>query len=368
MRCPEYWSSDLATPWQTRREYVDMMSAHASKCAAFFKSHHINYKTYTFSTLADDLDRLRHALGYERLLLVGQSGGPATAMTYLRKYPDRVLRAALVIPVVPQFEFARPSDGLPMLNHVASQYDAQIRAGESTFIQTLSDLLGRLRSQAVTVLVTDDHGNPASITIGAYDLQYQTYWTLFETNAADELIPAFRAMAHDDFTWLGKMALRWRRGEVDSNLGGKVLGQVAYCAAGRTPREWELYRLEEKTALLGGEASWGPVPEPELCDAWGISRDGDSDKPINASAPVLFVAGEFDPVEPPRGPVSWTKRLPNSETWIVEAAGHDDGVLWGDSRTAVRLMDYLRLGGFESGIRLSSQTLRQRLSSFRPCK
>ena len=43
------------------------------------------------AALFDDLDQVRHELGYETVLLAGGSGGTRTALVWMRRHPERVI-------------------------------------------------------------------------------------------------------------------------------------------------------------------------------------------------------------------------------------------------------------------------------------
>ena len=52
-------------------------------------------KLYTTTIAMDDIDEVRAALGYERINLFGGSYGTRAALTYLKRYPQRVRTATL---------------------------------------------------------------------------------------------------------------------------------------------------------------------------------------------------------------------------------------------------------------------------------
>ncbi|WP_163332058.1 alpha/beta fold hydrolase, partial [Klebsiella aerogenes] len=50
---------------------------------------------YTIAACADDVDALRQALGYPRIVLVGQSFGSQWSLAVMRRHPQIVTRAIL---------------------------------------------------------------------------------------------------------------------------------------------------------------------------------------------------------------------------------------------------------------------------------
>lgn len=59
----------------------------------------------SFDIFVEDLDRIREALGYERISVLGHSFGALLALEYARRYPDRTRALILMNPVEPGLRF-----------------------------------------------------------------------------------------------------------------------------------------------------------------------------------------------------------------------------------------------------------------------
>src|SRR6185312_5256893 len=73
--------------------------AEAERCLKMLGAH-ADVRFYTTSLAVQDLDRVRAALGYERIDLYGSSYGTVVAQQYLRHFPARV-RSVILDGVVP---------------------------------------------------------------------------------------------------------------------------------------------------------------------------------------------------------------------------------------------------------------------------
>ena len=87
------------------------------KCRAELETK-ADLKLYTTTLAMDDIDEVRAALGYERINLFGGSYGTRAALTYLKRYPQRV-RTAMLQGVAPTNQYM-PVD-FPVANERALQ-------------------------------------------------------------------------------------------------------------------------------------------------------------------------------------------------------------------------------------------------------
>jgi len=100
------------------------------------------------------------------------------------------------------------------------------------------------------------------------------------------------------------------------------MGVLMDCASGATSERWERIEREARDAVLGRTIDF---PFPEIGEAWGNPDLGDGFRsPVRADNPVLFFSGSLDCRTPLENIREVTERLPNSETIVVEGAGHMD--------------------------------------------
>ena len=166
---------------------------------------------YTTSLAVADLERVRAALGYERIDLYGISYGTRVAQQYLRRFPTRV-RALILDGVVPPQRALGPEvalDAESALRRILARCPARRPAARASAIRcaTTRRCARRCEAQAVTVTVPDpasaagrqvevDRDHLATVLrLGAYSADYAALLPLFlRAGAHGRLRPARRAV------------------------------------------------------------------------------------------------------------------------------------------------------------------------------
>jgi pimeloyl-ACP methyl ester carboxylesterase len=114
---------------------------------------------YTFAQFANDLERVRRALGYGPLNLSAGSYGTRAAQVYLRAYPQSVRTAHLasVVPidVPPPLTMAKSAQATLEALFVACASDAACKAAFPNLRTEFDDVLARLDAGSARVTVPD---------------------------------------------------------------------------------------------------------------------------------------------------------------------------------------------------------------------
>jgi pimeloyl-ACP methyl ester carboxylesterase len=134
------------------------VAAATQRCLAALKGR-AEVAYYTTSVAVTDLERVRAALGYERINLYGVSYGTRVAQHYLRRYPARV-RALILDGVVPPQLVIGPAIALDaesalrrILARCAAQAACRARFGDPQ--DDYEALRVRLRQHAIPVALSD---------------------------------------------------------------------------------------------------------------------------------------------------------------------------------------------------------------------
>jgi pimeloyl-ACP methyl ester carboxylesterase len=106
--CNEAPGGAFSTDKEANRKVADDLAAVNRKCAA---SDPALTASLTVTTVARDLDRIRAALGEERISYLGISWGTALGAAYQAQYPKRVQRMVLDSVVDPGLRLDRGDDG-----------------------------------------------------------------------------------------------------------------------------------------------------------------------------------------------------------------------------------------------------------------
>lgn len=287
-------------------------------------------KLYTTTIAMDDIDEVRAALGYERINLFGGSYGTRAALTYLKRYPQRV-RTATLQGVAPPDQYM-PSD-FPVANERALQgILAECAADEAC-----NKAFPNLKEEAKSVLAQLMKG-PIELEVDKPDSKERVKvklnrdlaaeairYMLYNPVAASRVPVVLHLAAQGNFEPLLNQALFYRKVLVGTGSNGMYLSIT--CAEDLPwikPGEGE--RLAANTFL----GDYRLRQQREACSLWpraDIERDYAA--PVKVDVPVLILTGEWDPVTPPANGDRVAKHLPNSLHVVVPSGAHGLGGLRG---------------------------------------
>lgn len=300
---------------------------------------------YTTPVAMDDLDEVRAALGYDRINLFGGSYGTRAALVYLKRHPDHV-RTMTLHGVAPTNQFM-PLDFAQSNERALQGILAECAADEPcnrafpNLREETKAVLDRLLKGPVEAEVrlsniglnASPNAGPNSVAAStrakvelSRDLAAEAIRYMLYNPGAARQIPLFLHLAaQGDFARLAEAALRYRRGIVATGSNGLYLSIT--CAEDLPwikPGEGE--RLAVNTFL----GDYRLRQQREACALWpraAISKD--YSQPTKASAPVLILTGQLDPVTPPSNGDAVAKYLPNSLHVVVPYGAHSFGGLDG---------------------------------------
>jgi pimeloyl-ACP methyl ester carboxylesterase len=294
---------------------------------------------------ARDLDRVRAALGHDRLDLWAISYGTILAQAYLTAYPLHVRRAVLAGAV--------PLDALSPLYHAASaqrvldllffecRSDPRCSAAYPALRDDWQKLLARIDRDPPAVVLKDDEGKETwsgplqrdvfaeafrSLLSSAGSLR-RVPWIIHEA-AAGNLSPLLESFAGPDVYFsaglylsvtCAEATLRIRSDDVEPAVAGTFLGD---------------YRVRQQRAA---------------CEEWPQRQVPESFfEPLESDVPVLLLVGDLDYVTPPAWSYRIARGLSRSRVVTMPHGGHlfwD----WGEDEESGACFDRLALAFYESG-------------------
>lgn len=270
---------------------------------------------YSTRAAARDLDRIRTALGQDRIDLFAMSYGTQLAQTYIRLHPGRV-RSAVLSGAVPLGE------KLP-LNHAANaervmklliadcEADSDCRTAFPQLAQDWASLVIRLRAGPV---VAKDGATGAQTTVEAGPLLEAIRAQMTTTLGQRRLPLLIHRAAKGDFAPLIKAV---------SGGGSNGIAEGLYLSIGCA--EGTLWVTAMDAAGPAGTAFGGYrlAEQQQACLLWGVPRANGADLPLpDGKTAVLFLAGGRDHVTPP----DWARRVaadyPNARVIEIEHLSH----------------------------------------------
>jgi pimeloyl-ACP methyl ester carboxylesterase len=275
---------------------------------------------YTTSDAVADLEAVRAAIGSPQLDLIGVSYGTRVAQQYARRYPAAV-RAVVLDSAVPNdlalgSEHARNLEAVlrALFNRCRAERGCAERFGDP--YRTLQRVRARLAAQPQTLELRDPY----------------TFRTQSKTITAAALAQLVRLYAYSPYT---AALLPYVLQEADAGRYAPLLGQ-AQVAIGDVADNLtggmglsvscaeDADRLQPQAAdadtVLGNALIQWLL---DACPQWPHAlRPAGFGEPLRGDLPVLVLAGEHDPVTPPRYGEAIVRTLPQARLLRVAGQGH----------------------------------------------
>jgi pimeloyl-ACP methyl ester carboxylesterase len=321
---PEIFNANLSG--MDQEAYMNMIAMVMRKCRDSLIGQGVNLDSYGSSDIAQDIEDLRLALGYETWNIRGHSYGSRYGQSIIRQYPDKV-RSAVLSGLVPSTLAYEDSDfyGLIhalrlILNQCA--VDPECNTAYPDLENDLLKLLTRVQKE------------PIILPPGATDLLPKSYMVL---NSNAVLIGIFQAMYSREGIEMIPLLIR-------AILQGNdwVAEPLALSLGADYGLEYDMYHAILCNDNPGVSFSSQPIFQDalinllypywvgnqkmvgeELCKNFSISLDSMEQVPLHSNIPMLLFTGEFDPVTPTYNTDSVVKYLSNATSFVVPGRGHD---------------------------------------------
>ena len=317
LNCP---TDDLemmsAAPAQVRDE--------AQRCLAKL-SDHANVAYYTTSVAVQDLDRVRAALGYERINLYGGSYGTRVAQHYLRRYPQQT-RSVILDGVVAPEQILGPDTALDAENALNSvlarcHRDAACSDHFGDPAEDYRALRKALAAKPVSVTLPDPtSGAPRTIEFGSLHLAMVLRLSIYNSEQA-ALLPVSLHLAQrsGNFAPLAGQFLMTLK-TVDEIASYGMHNSVVCTEDVPFFNTVKIDRAKLDATFLGAVQL---DALQSVCEGWPRGPlDADLHAPLHSDAPVLLLSGGNDPVTPPANGEKAKAGLPNSLHLVLPDLGH----------------------------------------------
>lgn len=278
---------------------------------------------YNTNNATDDLDDIRAALGYDKIVLSGGSYGTLFSMVYMRRHPEHVESAVLDGVAPPGFQ---PLPGEPMgaqqaVNDlfVKCKTNAACNAHFPQFREHFAALMKRLDAGPINVparnLVTKKTQTVAltkSVFVDTlrhllYDPEGASYVPLMVERAYHG---DYRPLAHIMQFVLMSFATALNDG-----------AYLSYSCADMMP-----FVSESAVRFAAAYSFAGDLrirEQQKACSIWGVpAMPATFNQPLRSDLPVLMLLGSDDPATPAHYGLAALKDLPNGRAVVVKGGGH----------------------------------------------
>lgn len=312
-------SAEAVTPADDSTFDADKLRAAAAACLKQLAGH-ADPRYYTTTIAAQDLEDVRKALGAPPLDLVGVSYGTRMAQQYLRRFPDAV-RSVVLDSAVPNAlalgeDFARNLDDALKAQFARCTAEPACKAKFGDPDQTLYQLRDALRANPHQVSFRDPQNYQTVKRMLDEDALASVVRMFAYTPATAALLPlSIDAAARGDVgPLLGQAKLL--SGEL-SELMGSGMQYSVICAE---DADLLTARPQDAQTILGTRMV---DALKAVCAVWPKgTRPADFHQPLKTAKPVLLLAGQYDPVTPPRYAEEVAKDLPNARVLVLKGQAH----------------------------------------------
>jgi pimeloyl-ACP methyl ester carboxylesterase len=279
---------------------------------------------YTSTLAADDLDDIRAALGYPKIVLDGASYGTLFYLAYMRQHPNHVESAILdgVAPpgllIVPLQDAAGAQLAMDQLFAACAQ-DADCAVHFPHFAAHFAELLHRFDGGPIAFSMPNPATHePQTVLLSKEVFADRLRQTMY-VSAAAAYVPYILERAYlQDYGPLGRMIDATTRGlaglvEVGANLSVTCAEDIPFITEEETKR----------SSAGSFEGNLRVRAQQRACGIWNVKPvAANFNEPVRSQLPVLMVSGSDDPTTPPKYAELALPYLPNARRVIVQGAAH----------------------------------------------
>jgi len=297
---------------------------------------------YSIGEIADDVQDLSRALGYDKISLVGASFGSQWSFAVMKAHPGLVARAVITSAEPLDYGYDMPSQVYAVYQRIAWEADQDPALKpwlpEGGLVAAIWAIRDRLVKAPVSVMVKDDAGTSHKVVLGVEDYQASLL------NAAQHAatFPRFVLdLYHGHYEAWGKDAITDRASEKRS-----LINPLINIGLDMSAERKALLQTDSALPIIGG---WNFASYLATKGEWATPDPGDAfRRPVRDPTPVLFVQGDWDPSTPMENTLAMLPWFPNARMMILHRAQHGGTFQWLRTRPelAGKVYDFLRSGDF----------------------
>jgi pimeloyl-ACP methyl ester carboxylesterase len=283
----------------------------------------LDLRQYTTGVMADDLDEVRAALGYEQVNLLAISYGTALAQVWMRRHGEHVRSAVLdgAVPLDLEVLLQLPANSERSLARVLADCrenqacEAKFPGLERKLAQVLDDL-GSNRKLEEFMHPRSGERTRVDITRQGF---VQVLATVLYAESWTALLPLLIERAYaGDYAPVAAMALSTAKGSKSLSMG---LYLSVACA-----EQLHVVNEDSRRAAVAGLEVFDDhalAVLEQACARWPHAQLPASEfEPVHAEVPTLLLSGRYDPVTPAEYGDHVAASLSDARHVIVEQASH----------------------------------------------
>lgn len=286
---------------------------------------HANLSLYSTSAAADDLDDVRAALGYPKLVLYGGSYGTVFYLAYARQHPDCVESVVLDGVAPPHFyviplPMARAAQSAIDRLESACSSDATCSSHFSQFAEHFAAVAHRFDAGPVTITVENAVTRRRQrVELSKEQFAEGVRHVLYFPGEAAYVPVTIERAYRGNYTGLGEMIDQLSQFFAKVQANGLNLSVT--CAEDVPFITEQAVDRETASTFEGGARVRA---QQRACRLWNVAPVSASFvQPVRSTAPILMISGSDDPATPPSYAHQALPYLPNARQMIIPGASHD---------------------------------------------
>lgn len=304
--------------------FLEVFPAEAIRACRRELEEHADLRFYTTALALEDIDEVRHALGYDKIDLYGISYGTLSALEYLRRYPGQVRAVVLAGVVTPAaklpLQFAKGAQ-LSMDRLIADcAADESCHSEFPALKEDFADAFRAFANGPVRFALAPPGGRTAQpVTLSRGVFAERLRLMLADHSSASLLPFLIHHAARGDWLPLGNVVVR----PVPAPAYTLALGSYMTITCAEAVEMVTEKEIADQTAATF-LSDYRIRRHLSACDLWPRSAiPGDFFTPVASSAPVLMLSGDIDPTNSAEFAAAASRHLPNSRQVLLRNTPHN---------------------------------------------
>ncbi len=296
----------------------EVLSKFAAECQDYWVNQGVNLSAYNTDESASDINDLRKALGYEKIMLVGGSYGSHLGLHTIRKFPKTIEKAMFHGIEGPDHTWDIPSQTLNTLKRIAETIEASSyyegKIPEGGLINALQSVIKKVEENPQ--LVTLSKGDQ-TLDVIVNEMIVKRVATYKAGRRGDPLLwpDLILDMYNGDFTFPAKAAVGMHR-----ISGLNAMKFAMDFSSGISDKRKLKIKNDNATKVLGNINSDYTMQE----ETWKVSDLGKSFRTnIKTDIPILIIHGNWDTSTPIENAYDIMPTLTNGRLIEVETGTHN---------------------------------------------
>ncbi|MCZ2835877.1 alpha/beta hydrolase [Modestobacter sp. VKM Ac-2985] len=331
LACEEYssWVRESLGSDEPVEELAAQATAALDECRQRLVDEGVDFDDYDSAASAADLEDLRRALGHEEWDLYGISYGTRLAQTAMRDHPEGIRAVVLdaSYPIDADLYEETPGNAVRALEGLFATCAADAGCAEQypDLEQTVTDLVAELDAEPATVTVLDPMtGERVEGPLDGAGLVGFLFQSMYSTELIPFLPEIVDAAANDDFGTIGLLLGAFSQQldlvSVGQQLAVQCEEEISFSDREQVAAAAAAHPLVE--SFFDNAPTLGPAVF-DVCADWDAGEPGPAaNEGLTSDIPTLVLAGELDPITPPRWGAQLAEDLDDSVFVEFPSTGH----------------------------------------------